>query len=92
MDRLQKKCFVASTGFHLLLVVILIVGPAFLASHSKSEDMPILAFIPVKTVDALVSGGGDPHGSPPPPPAPPAPKHPNSNGGTSPGATRDSTS
>lgn len=74
MDRLQKKCFIASTGFHLLLLVILVVGPAFLLARSKPDDMPILDFVPVKTVDALVSGGGNPNGSPPPPPLPPAPK------------------
>ena len=39
MSRLQKKCFIAASGLHLLLVVILLVGPAFLAAHSrKTED------------------------------------------------------
>ena len=71
MDRLQKKCLLASTGFHLSLLLILIVGPAFVVSHHKPDDMPILDFIPVKTVDALVSGGGNPKAEPPPAVAPP---------------------
>ncbi len=78
MDRLQKKCFLASGGFHLLLLVILIVGPAFVASRSKPDDLPPLTFIPTITTDAHVSGGGDPHATPPPPlppanPTPPTP-------------------
>jgi TonB family protein len=75
MDRLQQKCFVAATGFHLLLVVILLVGPAFLASKSKSDNSPILDVIPNNLIDAAFSGGGNPNAKPPPlaPPAPPAP-------------------
>ena len=78
MNRLQKKCFVASAGFHLLLGVILFVGPAFVSSKSKMDDMPLLDFVPVKTVDALVPpGGGNPAAGSPPaaqPPSPPAPQ------------------
>ncbi len=75
MNRLQQKCFVASGGFHLLLVVILVIGPAFLSSKSKSDNSPILDVIPGKLIDAAFSGGGNPHGTPPPPAptAPPAP-------------------
>jgi len=66
MNRLQKKCVIASTGFHLLLVVILFVGPAFLSSRDKADDMPVLDFIPMKTIDAAFSGGGNPTAKPPP--------------------------
>ena len=31
MNRLAKKCLIASAGLHLLLFVILLVGPAFLS-------------------------------------------------------------
>ena len=56
MNRLQKKCFIASAGTHLLLMLILFVGPAFLsAKNSKSEDVQLLDFIPPRTVDALVA-------------------------------------
>jgi len=82
MERLQKKCFIASAGAHLLLALILVVGPAFISTKTKSDDMPILDFVPMKTVDALISGGGNPNAkSPPaapipqpqPPVTPPAP-------------------
>jgi len=76
MNRLQKKCLIGSAGFHLLLLVILIVGPAFLASRKKpADDMTVLDFIPAMAVDAKMSGGGTPNATPPPPQpvTPPAP-------------------
>lgn len=74
MNRLQKKCFIASTGTHLLLAVILVVGPAFLSSSSKSNDMPTLDVIPSKLIDGNFSGGGSSKAKPPPAtPAPPTP-------------------
>jgi TonB family protein len=76
MSRLQKKCFLASAGFHLLLALILIVGPAFLSPNSKTDNLPILDFVPVKTVDALVSGGGNPRALPPPAVTQPTPQPP----------------
>ena len=76
MDRLQKKCFVVSAGLHLLLALILMIGPAFLSSRTKSDEMPPLDFIPWKTVDAQASGGGNPIAKPPPatPLTPPRPE------------------
>jgi len=76
MDRLQKKCFIVSAGLHLLLALILMIGPAFLSSRTKSDEMPPLDFIPWKTVDAQASGGGNPNAKPPPatPPTPPQPE------------------
>src|SRR5579862_8187810 len=81
MNRLQKKCFIASAGIHLLLALILVIGPGFIASRSKQDDVPILDFIPIKTVDELVSGGGNPKAKsapalpaqPEPQPQPPVP-------------------
>ena len=75
MNRLQQKCFIASAGFHLLLGVILLVGPAFLSSKSKSDNSPVLDVIPANLIDAAFSGGGNPHATPPPPAplTPPAP-------------------
>jgi colicin import membrane protein len=67
MNRLEQKCIIASGGFHLLLVVILVIGPAFLTSKSKSDDRPPLDVIPGKLIDAAFSDGGNPHGTPPPP-------------------------
>lgn len=79
MNRLQKKCLIASAGFHVLLALVLLVGPGFLSSPPKLEDVPTLDFIPVKTVDDLTSGGGNPNAKPPaalaaPPQAPPQPQ------------------
>jgi len=82
MNRLQKKCFIASAGFHLLLALILLVGPAFLASKEPPPDkLELLDFVPLKTVDALMSGGGNPNAKSaaatfvqPPQPQPPAPQ------------------
>lgn len=71
MDRLQKKCFIVSAGLHLLLATVLLVGPAFLSAKNSPPEMPVLDFVPFKTVDAMMSGGGNPNGSiPRPAPAP----------------------
>ena len=70
MNRLQRKCFIASAGIHLLLALILIIGPGFISSKSKQDDVPILDFVPIKTVDDLMSGGGNPKAKPPPAAAP----------------------
>jgi TonB family protein len=65
MNRLQKKCVVASAGVHLLLVLILFIGPGFISSPSKPDDFAILNFVPLKTVDELVApGGGNPKAQP----------------------------
>jgi TonB family protein len=77
MNRLQKKCFVGSAGVHLLLALILFVGPGFLSSPSKPDNLQVLDFVPAKTVDELVApGGGDPKAKPPPaaPVQPPQPQ------------------
>ncbi len=69
MDRLQKKCFIASAGFHLLLALILFVGPAFLPSRVTQDNSnpTILDIIPSRLIDADISGGGTPNVRPPPP-------------------------
>jgi TonB family protein len=76
MNKLHQKFIIASGGFHLLLIVILVIGPAFLTSKSKSDNSPILDVIPPNVIDAAFSGGGNPNAKPPPPapPAPPAPQ------------------
>ena len=89
MNRTQKKCLVASGGFHALLLLIVLVGPAFLTSRDMQNDMAVLDYIPLKAIDAAFSGGGNPSiKSPPrtttqpqqqpqqqpPTPAPPVPK------------------
>lgn len=83
MDRLQKKCVVASASLHGLLASVLLIGPAFLAPSSKPSDSEVLDFVPLKTIDEAFKGGGSPTitQSPPaitpqPQPQPPAPAPP----------------
>lgn len=68
MNRLQKKCVLATTGFHLLLLVILFVGPAFFWSRQKPDTTPVLDMIPANLVDSATTGMAN---AQPPPPAPP---------------------
>ncbi len=65
MNRVQKKCVIASLALHALLCVILLVGPAFLSTNNKGVDQPTLEVIPSKIVDSLFSGGGNPKANPP---------------------------
>jgi TonB family protein len=71
MNRIQKKCFVASTGVHLLLVVILFVGSAFFSPPKKAEDLQEVDILPTKLIDAMMSGGGERVRGTPQPPSPP---------------------
>jgi periplasmic protein TonB len=66
MDRLQKKCVIASAATHLLLVALLFISPAFVTPE-KPVNLPVLTFIPATLVDDPFSGGGTPT---PPAPAP----------------------
>lgn len=72
MTRLQKKCFIASAGMHLLLVVILFIGPGFLSRENKADDVAPLTFVPDMLLDANRQGGGNPKARPPSP-LPPRP-------------------
>jgi TonB family protein len=67
MNRLQKKCLIATAGFHLLLLLILIVGPGFFRETPNPDNTPLLDVIPdiASTLNSGVS-----HAQPPPP-APP---------------------
>lgn len=67
MNRLQKKCVLATTGFHLLLLLILFVGPAFFWAREKPDDTPVLDLIPANLVDSASTGMQN---AQPPPPAP----------------------
>jgi len=82
MNRLQKKCVMATTGFHLLLLLILFVGPAFFWAREKPDDTPVLEMIPANRVDTATTGvqGAQPPPvpvvvqQPQPPPTPPVAK------------------
>ena len=66
MNRLQKKCVIATAGVHLLLIVILFVGPAFFYSKPKADDMQVLDVIPANLIDAAFNSGVA-NATPPPP-------------------------
>jgi TonB family protein len=57
MNRLQKKCLIFTAGFHLLLLLILLVGPGFFKDKSLTDDLPVLTEIPSKAVEAVLSSG-----------------------------------
>ena len=83
MNRLQKKCVIATAGFHLLLLVILFVGPAFFNAKPKVDDTQNITVIPANLIDAVFNSGikaAQPPSptpivtQPQPTPTPPAPK------------------
>jgi TonB family protein len=80
MNRLQKRCVIVTAGVHLLLIVILFVGPAFFYARPKADDIQVLEVIPANLVDAPFSSGvanATPPPEPPPPPVtPPQPPPP----------------
>jgi len=76
MNRLQKKCFIGTAGIHLLLFIILIVGPAFFNQQPKADDTQVLDVIPANLVDAAVSSGVKNAQPPPPTPVQPQPPQP----------------
>jgi TonB family protein len=73
MSRLYKKCFVASGGMHVLLALILITCPAFLASNPKPSDVQPIKFIPDILTPSPFAGGGRPDADRPAAPTPTAP-------------------
>lgn len=76
MDRLSKKCVITSAIVHGTLVLVLLVGPAFLGSDTNPDaSQQILTIIPDIAISsgATVIGFGTPNGGrsePTPPPQP----------------------
>lgn len=73
MNRLQKKCVIGTAGIHLLLLLILVVGPAFFNREPKA-DSTILTVIPDITADDVPNMGVQ--NAQPPPPTPRTPPTP----------------
>jgi TonB family protein len=73
MNRLQKKCVIVTAGVHLLLLLILIVGPAFFSPKPKEDDLQVLDVIPANLIDAPFSQGVANAVAPPPAPVTPPP-------------------
>src|SRR5881397_470167 len=61
MDRLQKKCLIASGVMHGFLLLVVVFGAAFFTPEKKPEPVVSLTMIPTKFIeDKLSGGGGDP--------------------------------
>lgn len=60
MNRSQKKCLIVSLATHGFLLLMLIVGPAFVRSKPLVSDLPLLDVIPSTLVDDAISSGGTP--------------------------------
>ena len=58
MDRLGKKCFVASCGMHVVLVLVVLFGAAFFTADKKPAPVENLTMIPPTLIDDALSGGG----------------------------------
>jgi TonB family protein len=73
MNRLQKKCLLATAGLHALLLVTLLVGPGFFAPKPKADDARVLDVIPANLIDAAFNSGVRNATAPAPIPPAPAP-------------------
>src|SRR5437667_2728756 len=84
MNRLEKKCLIASAGTHLFLMMLVLFGAAFLVAPDKTLTQAPLKVVPTRLIDtALSGGGGNPKAAPSdaqqkgatltPQPAPPPP-------------------
>lgn len=60
MNRSQKKCLIVSLATHGFLLLMLVVGPAFVSSKPQIVELPLLDVIPSRLVDDLISSGGTP--------------------------------
>lgn len=68
MNRLQKRCVIGTAGIHLLLLTILIFGPAFFNRQPKTDNT-VLDVIPANVVDAALNSGVRDAQAPQPTPA-----------------------
>ncbi|HXD00442.1 MAG TPA: TonB family protein [Verrucomicrobiae bacterium] len=60
MNRLQKKCLIASGALHGLLLLILVFGAALMPEDKISPANRITFFDPSKVTDGPTQGGGSP--------------------------------
>ncbi len=62
MDRMQKKCLMASASLHGFLVLLLVFGSAFFVAKRKDIPEHKLQFVPSQLIEsALAGGGGNPN-------------------------------
>lgn len=72
MSRLEKKCVLGATTMHALLLLALLVGPAFFTRKEAPLDIQEITFVPSILTDAMMSnpGGASPGGQTQTPPQP----------------------
>jgi colicin import membrane protein len=58
MNRLQKKCLLASSGLHGFALLLLVFGSAFFVAEKKVNPIPHINVIPSKLIDGILAGGG----------------------------------
>jgi len=73
MNRLEKKCVIASTAFHTLLLGILLFGSALMPGPDQTSFKPITVYSAAAVSEAMTSGGSPDANIAPSPVTPPAP-------------------
>jgi TonB family protein len=58
MNRLQKKCLIASGVMHGFLLLVVVFGAAFFTPEKKPAPVASLTMVPSKLLDSALSGGG----------------------------------
>jgi TonB family protein len=58
MDRLQKKCFIASCGMHVALFLVVLFGAAFFTQEKRNPPVETLRMVPGDLLDNVLAGGG----------------------------------
>jgi TonB family protein len=58
MNRLQKKCLVASTALHGFLLLLFVFGSAFFLAKDKPPPNQRLNVVPTHLIEAALAGGG----------------------------------
>jgi outer membrane biosynthesis protein TonB len=72
MNRLEKKCFVASASAHAALALLLFAAPWIWVAKQPELARPVLNLIPTRLLDGVMAGGGSPRATAPPAAAPAA--------------------
>ena len=54
MARLQKKCFVFSVGVHVLLLLVLVLGPAFRTPPERLERLSQISLVSASAMEAAL--------------------------------------
>ena len=55
MARLQKKCFVFSVGVHVLLLLVLVLGPAFRTPPERPERLSQISLVSASAMETALA-------------------------------------